>query len=99
MHSHAGNVVSANFDLSRMQSSPDTKVQWTQRIPNGQCALDGPPRTVECGHEAVADRLHLTTSEPLELRPHRLIMSIEEVTPPVVSELACQLGGADDVSE
>jgi len=99
MHGHAGHVVPTDLDLSRVQAVSHSKIQWTERIPDGQCTFDGPPRTVEGGCEAIAHGLHLAASEPLELTAHGLIMSIEEVDPSVVPELASQLGGTHDVRE
>ena len=99
MHGHAGHVIPADFDLSRVEAGSHPKIQWTECIPDGQCTFDGPPRTVEGGYKAIAHRLHLAASEPLELTAHGLIMSIEKVAPSVVPELASQFGGAHDVRE
>ena len=98
MHGHAGHVVPTDFDLARVESGshPMLSGPSASRMANAH-AMARP------GLSNVATirrhRLDLMASEPPESAANGMIMSIEEITPPVISELASQLGGADDVSE
>jgi hypothetical protein len=60
---------------------------------------DRRPRAVEDREEPVAGGVHLVSLEPLQLAPDDRVVPSHELAPPLVSELARDVGRADDVGE
>ena len=69
---------SLDFDLPGVQSGPDIDAELGDLIPDARAAADRPGWAVERGQDAIADRLHGTSAESLDLAPGQVIVLAEE---------------------
>src|SRR3974390_2836656 len=99
MNGESRDVIASDFDLPGMDPGTYFDVERLEGIPDREGALNGATRAVEGRHEAVSGSVDLAAPEPSDLGAHTSVMTIEEISPGLVSEMRCPVGGADDVSE
>ena len=78
-------VLPAEFALPCVKSEPQFDRELSGCLANRLCAANRPSRPVERGNKAVASRDDLASAEPAELVAHRVIMEIEQGSPPLVA--------------
>ena len=78
---------------------PRLDTQGPNRFTNGQGALNGPSGSVKCGQHPVADGVDLPPPESFKLPADGAIVGVEQVSPSVITQLSCALGGRDNVGE
>ena len=99
MHGHTGDVGVAHLDLAGVQSGAYLESDLTDRIADGTGAGDRPRRTVEQHEEAVTHRLDLPPTEALDLASHLVVVTLEDLGPPLVPQIGGAGGGPGDVCE
>src|SRR4051794_949122 len=82
-----------------MNASPYFQTELRHLLDHDQGAGDSARRRVECGEEAVAGRVHLAPTEPLELAANQLVVLLEQVAPRSISQLRRAARRFDDVRE
>ena len=99
MNGDPAHVVFRQLDLARVHADAHRDLEPAQLIANGAGAVDRPGGSVECGQEAVAQRLHFPAAISGELAPDGRVMRLEKVTPGLIALCVRALGGIDDVGE
>jgi IS30 family transposase len=84
----AADIVAAELDLARVHAAAHIDSELPRGVADCACAFDRPGGTVEGGEEAVAGGFDLAAAETRELAPYRRVVSIEEVAPAAIAELA-----------
>ena len=91
MDGQAGHVLGLDFDLAGVQSGPDLDAELGDLIPDARGTADRPGWAVERGQDAIADRLHGTSAESLDLAPGQVIVLAEELPPAGIAQLRGEL--------
>ena len=99
VHSDTAHVVAPPLDLARVEAGAHVQTERLEVLANGERALDRSSRSVERRQEAVANCLHLGAAVAVELATHRRVVTVEQLAPGSVAELAGPLRGVDDVGE
>src|SRR5439155_1308530 len=97
--SDASHRVPSELDLTRVQTGPHLEAQRSDRVADRTRAADRPRGPVEDREDAVAGSVDLPSMEPLQLSADRLVVRLEELAPPPVTERRRLLCRADDVRE
>ncbi len=99
MDTDPADLLSASFDLSRVDPAADFERRFPDRRTDRVRAGDRQGGDLEDGQEAVARGVDLAPGEPAELTAHAAVVLVEELSPFAVAEPGRALGGADDVGE
>jgi hypothetical protein len=99
VHRDSADVLAHQFALAGVEARPDLNTQFGNLVPHPGCASDGSGWTVECGKEAVPDRLDLPPAKLDERLADQRVVMLQQIPPPVVAEPAGSLGRANDVGE
>jgi hypothetical protein len=97
--SYAIHVVCASFYLADMQPSAHAETYSGHNFDNRGCTTQRPRWTIERNEKTVAQRLDLTTAEPSNLSPGKLIVTGQQCLPCTVTELTRALRRVDDIGK
>ena len=86
-------VVVADLDLPRVDRRTDLEPDVAQRVGECERATERPGRGVERRQDPVAGGLHEPATEALNLPAGDLVVSIQQATPPLVSDRGRALRG------
>ena len=89
----------AQLALARVQARAHLEPDALHVVDDRARAADRAGRPVEGREEAVARGVDLTPSEAFQISADDLVVTVEQIAPASVSELARPLGRADDVRE
>jgi hypothetical protein len=92
-------VVTHEFDLTRMETAGDAHAQAVCSVANGTSASDATSRAIECREEVVASRVDLPTTEAAELVSDCGLVALEKVAPCSVSQRGGRARRVDHVNE
>jgi hypothetical protein len=82
-----------------VDAAADLDPEIADRLHHGAGTANGLGGAVERRQEPVSGRVHLSTPKALELDTDQAVMSPQQLAPPAVSELRCDVGRAHDVGE
>jgi hypothetical protein len=99
MHCDAADLVADQLALAGVKSSADVDAEVANVVAHRESATDRARGPIESSQEAVSGGVHLAAAKALELPPHQLVVSSDEVVPVVIAEPRGSLGRSDDVGE
>ena len=99
MYRDAAEVSGVALDFARMDARADLETVLPRAIADRCRAPHGSCRAVEEGKEAVAGREDFQAAKPVQLDPHCLVVSGEQLFPGGISQPNGHLRGVDDVGD
>jgi hypothetical protein len=99
VHGDASDLPGDRLDLAGVHAGTNLDPQFLHGLGDRSRTAHASRRPVECGEEAVARGVDLPATEATEHGSHHPVVTLHQVPPPLVPELGCLLGGADDVRE